>query len=428
MVAFNGQKSVVKDLFTVLTVKEAQERILKSVREFRPGREKIPVDSSLGRVLAEDIISPETVPSFHRSTMDGFAVHSGDTFGASESLPALLNITGEVLMGREPPGRVNPGEAMGVPTGGMIPEGCDSVVMVEHCDVLGDQVAIYRPVAPYENIVRAGDDLKAGDLVLPAGHLLRPQDIGLLAALGILEIEVYSRPRVIIFSTGDELVHPGEIPKRGQIRDVNGLALAALVRACNGLPLYRGIIPDNQELLKEALLGSLGHACVILVSGGSSVGMRDITARALDELPGDGVLFHGVSMRPGKPLIYGVSRGVPIFGLSGNPVSAMFGFLLFVRPLLRYYQGLPPFPSFQPYVEAFLKTNYSSPGGREDYVRVILAKERDKNKGGEEQIWATPLFGGPALLYTVVKGDGYFVIPRDVEGLERGSRVKVFLF
>lgn len=414
-------------MLTVLTVKEAQERILTSLNDTRTEKENIPVTDSLGRVTVKEIVAAEAVPPFARATMDGFAVRSSDTFGASESIPSLLTLKGHILMGKEPPGSLGTGETMSIPTGGMLPPGSDSVVMLEYCEVLGNQVAVYRPAAPLENIVREGEDFQRGSLVLPAGHMIRSQDIGILSALGIMELEVYARPRVVIFSTGDEIVSPREQPKPGQIRDINGFALSAQVLESGGEPQYCGIIADEKEELKRGLLTCLERYDMVLISGGSSVGARDVAVEVIDELPGGEVLFHGVSMKPGKPFIFGLSGGKPIFGLSGNPVSAMFSFILFVRPALRLMQGLSAFPAFTPYVEAFLDTNLSSPGGREDYVRVTL-HEGHSTSGKEAPLRARPVFGGSSLLSTMVKGDGYFVIPRDVEGMLEGSKIKVFLF
>jgi molybdopterin molybdotransferase len=298
--------------------------------------------------------------------------------------------------------------------------------MMEYSEILGEQVAIYRPSAPLENIIRIGDDFQRGSRVLPAGHMIRIQDIGVLSALGRLNLKVYSPPRVIIFSTGDEIISPMEQPEPGQIRDVNGFALSAQVLESGGKPFYGGIVPDEKEKLQKHLLTSLDEYDVIIISGGSSIGTRDVAAKVIDEAPGDGVLFHGVSMSPGKPVIYGVCGGKPVFGLSGNPVSAMFCFMLFVRPALRILQGLQPLPAFSAYVDACLETNLSSPGGREDYIRVMLSS--DGSTGKETLLRANPVFGGSSLLSTMVKGDGYFVIPRDVEGITKGSTVKVFLF
>ncbi len=417
-------------MLTVLPVHEAQEQILASIKGITTNPREVEIADALGRVTAMQVSSPEMVPPYRRSTMDGFAVRSEDTFGATDSLPALLYLKGKIPMGTEPQQTLGSDETMEISTGGMLPEGSDSVVMLEYCEKMGEQVAVYRPVAPLENVISEGEDYKPGDEVLPVGHQIRPQDIGILAALGITAIQVHAAPRVALFSTGDEVVSPGTTPRPGQIRDVNGPALSALVLESRGLPDYRGIVPDDADLLKEKMFSALDDSDIVLISGGSSVGTRDVTARVVDELPGEGVLFHGVSMRPGKPLIYGYSQGKPVFGLSGNPVSAMFGFLLFVKPLLRQFQGLPPFQSYLPCVEALLDTNYSSPGGREDYVRVVLQSVVSVNDNTKQAALplARPVFGGPGLLNPVIKGDGYFVIPRDVEGLDKGARVNVFLW
>lgn len=420
--AFYGDKY----MLTVLTVDEAQNRVLSSMEGKTVGMEELDIFAAPGRVLAEDIFSAGPIPPFSRSTMDGFAVRSSDTFGASEDIPALLMLKGEILMGFPPPGKVASGEAMGISTGGMLPSGSDSVVMVEHCDILGDQLAVYRPVAPLENMILAGDDFQKNELVLRKGRSLRSQDIGLLAALGLLRVKVYKRPRVVIISTGDELVTPDKDPGPGQIRDINGYALFAQVLENGAEPQYLGLFPDSEDALYGGLQDALGFADVILVSGGTSVGRRDVTVRVLDSLPGEGVLFHGVSMSPGKPVIYATSNGMPIFGLSGNPVSAMFSFLLFVKPLLRSLQGLSPFLPYQPRVDALLSTNFSSPGGREDYVRVVLSRAGDGTFEGKPR--AMPVFGVSSLLQTMIKGDGYFVVPRDIEGLVEGSTVRVILF
>ncbi len=418
-------------MLTVLSVDRAREEIISSLRGWSAKVENVSLKNAPGRVTSGDIFAPETLPPFPRSTMDGFAVCSADTFGASEELPAILSLRGNILMGQKPPGPIFPGEAMSIPTGGMLPVGSDSVAMIEYCELLGNNVAVFRPVAPLENTIQPGDDFKSGDLLFPAGHYLRPQDIGILAAQGIMQLSVIARPQVKIFSTGDEIVPPERQPEPGQVRDVNSYLLASQVQESGGEPVYGGIIPDRQESLSSALEQALeDDVDMVLVSGGSSVGTRDVAIDAINALPGEGVLFHGVAMRPGKPLLYGKSKGKPIFGLSGNPVSAMFGFILFVKPALRLMCGLSPLAPFTPTVEALLLTNIASPGGREDYVRVSLeyACEDKKVKEKGEILWARPVYGGPGLLHTVVQGDGYIVIPRDVEGLDEGSRVKVFLF
>ncbi|NLC50919.1 MAG: molybdopterin molybdotransferase MoeA, partial [Firmicutes bacterium] len=374
-------------MLTVLTVEEAQKKVLENV-SFQGRSEIVSLEQALGRVAAKDVYSPEAAPPFNRSTMDGFAVRASDTFGATESMPAFLSLAGEILMGEAPPRRLEPGEAMAIATGGMLPEGADTVLMVEYAEKLGaDEIAAYKPVVPGENILRRGEDYEKGEKILPSGQRLRPQDLGALAGLGIREIEVNLPPQVAIVSTGDELVTPEKTPAPGQIRDINSLTLSSLVKKTGGVAHRMGIVADRREALREALEQALKKADLVVISGGSSVGVRDVTARVIEELEGGDLFFHGVSMRPGKPLIFGISCGKPVFGLSGNPVSAMIGFQLFVAPAINKMQGLPPLEEYPRIVEARLSRRLASASGREDFVRVKL--ERTK----EGLLEAIPLFG-----------------------------------
>ncbi len=403
-------------MLTVLTVGEAKEKVLTSVR-LRTGEGKLPLLDSTGRVLARALVASHDLPLFNRSTMDGYAVAAVDTFGATEGMPALLEINGEVLMGQSPPAKITPGQVLRISTGGMLPEGSDAVVMVEYTEVLGDStVAVNRSVAPGENVIVKGEDIKAGEKLLPAGHILRSQDIGALAALGYIEAIVADRPKVAIISTGDELVMPEQTPGAGQVRDINSYLLSSLVTQAGGEPTLLGIIPDNADKMLSALEKAQSFDCVIL-SGGSSAGARDYTAGAIDKLGKPGVLFHGVSMRPGKPLIFGVVDGKPFFGLSGNPTSAMVGFLLFIRPLLLQLAGAHETPNL---LRARVERNLSSAGGREDYFRAVIY-----NKEGE--LWARPLLGQANLISTVVRGNALIRVPQNSEGAEAGDKLEVIL-
>ncbi len=403
-------------MLTVLSVTAAREKILKGTLSVT-GAEILPLSAADGRFLARPVTASTDLPPFARSTMDGYAVAAADTFGASEAQPALLTVVGEVSMGQAPVVPLQGGEAMPIATGGMLPVGSDAVVMVEYTEVLGaDTVAVHRAVAPGENTIARGEDFKAGEVVLPAGHRLRPQDIGVLAAMGVTEVAVAARPRVAVISTGDELVPPELEPGPGQVRDVNSCLLAALATRTGAVAEPLGIVRDRYDDLVAVLGKARGYDCVIL-SGGSSAGARDHTAAAINAMGKPGVLFHGVSMRPGKPLIYGLVDGCPYFGLSGNPTSAMVGFLLFVRPLLLKLQGGS---EEQPLLWARTDRNLSSAGGREDYVRAVLY-----NKDGE--LWATPLLGQAGLLATVVRGDALLRLPQNSEGAERGEKLEVIL-
>ena len=318
------------ELFTVLAPAEAY-RVLESHLPDGTQAERISAAKALDRVLAEDLISPVDLPDFPRSTMDGFAVRAADTYGASEGLPAYLNMVGEVLMGARASVSVGATQAVRIATGGMMPDGADAVVMVENTQVVDSTtIEVVRPVAPGENVLRVGEDITRGAVVLSRGHVLRPQDLGGLAALGITEVEVACRLRVAIVSGGDELVAPDQEPRQGQIRDINTYTLAALVERAGHEPVPMGIVPDVYEDLAAAARRALDLADVVILSAGSSVSTRDMTAQAITSLGKPGVLVHGVSLRPGKPTILAVAEGKPVFGLPGNPVSCMVTFDLFV--------------------------------------------------------------------------------------------------
>ena len=403
-------------MLTVLSVAEAKEKILTAV-PMRTEQEIISLTAATGRTLAQPVAAEEDLPPFARSTMDGFAVRAQDTYGASEAMPALFDVRGEILMGLVPEVALAPGQALRIATGGMLPADSDAVAMVEHTEMLGDNVlALNRAVAPGENIITRGEDFRAGESILFPGKVLRPQDIGVLAALGQNRVAVAKKPRVAIFSTGDELVMPDVVPNAGQIRDINSYLLSSWVESCGAEADRLGIIPDNRDALRAALQRTTAYDCFIL-SGGSSVGARDYTAACIEELGKPGVLFHGVSMRPGKPLIFGVVNGKPYFGLSGNPTSAMVGFLLFVRPLLWQMQGAT---ESVPLLRAKVERNLSSAGGREDYIRAWLY-----NLGDE--LWARPILGQANLISTVIRGNALLRIPQNSEGVEAGDSVEILL-
>ncbi len=352
--------------------------------------------------------------------MDGYAVRAEDTYGASEGLPALLRLAGEVPMGRASQLSLAPGQAALIHTGGMVPAGADAVVMVETSQRYGEEVEIYRPVATGENTVQVGEDVGRGEPILPAGQLLRPQDLGALAALGVSEVEVVARPRVAILATGDEVVPPEREPVPGQVRDVNSGLLAALVQGAGGEPLALGVAPDDYETILRLSREGLAAADALVVAAGSSVSTRDVTARALGELGQPGVLVHGVALRPGKPTILGAAGGKPVFGLPGNPVSAFTTARLFLLPAIYRLLGLaqPPRPAT---ARARLTANVPSATGREDFVPVRLL-ERD----GET--WAEPVFGKSNLIFVAVRADGFLRVALNLGGLAAGEQVEVTLY
>jgi molybdopterin molybdotransferase len=353
--------------------------------------------------------------------MDGYAVRAADTFGASEGLPAYLTVVGEVLMGRSPERQVALGQAVVIATGGMLPDSADAVVMVENTqEVDADTIEVVRPVAPGENVIQVGEDVARGLPLLPAGHLLRPQDLGGLLALGIVEVEVAARLKVAILGSGDEIVRPEDEPGPGQIRDINSYTLAALVERAGHEPLLLGIVPDVYEQLETAARRALARADVVVLSAGSSVSTRDMTAQVIATLGQPGVLVHGVSLKPGKPTILAVADGKPVFGLPGNPVSCMVTFNLFVGPTLHHLSGALHRPPEQSLV-ARLARNLASAPGREDYVQVRL-----EDRAGE--LWAEPVFGKSNLIYTLVRSDGLVKVELDQAGLAQGELVEVRLF
>jgi molybdopterin molybdotransferase len=383
--------------------------------------ETIPTADALGRALAESLVAPSSLPAFPRSTMDGYAVRAVDTFGATESLPAYLSLVGELPMGRAPQVTVGPAQAAVVYTGGMIPPGADAVVMIERTQKLdAGNIEVLRPVASGENVINVGEDVKEGEPLLGPGHTLQPQDLGGLMALGLTYVTVASRPRVAIVSTGDEVVPPEAQPGPGQVRDVNTYTVAGLVAHAGGIPLPQGIVGDDFDELLSAARAGLDAADVLVISAGSSVSTRDLTADVVNRLGQPGVLVHGVSVKPGKPTILGVCDGKPVIGLPGNPVSAMVVAGLFVVPVVWRLQGVAS-PPERRRVAAQLAHNIASAPGREDYVQVKLVER-------EGQLWADPVFGKSNLIYTLVKADGLLRVPPDSNGLHQGESVEVQLF
>ena len=408
------------ELFTLVPPDEARATLFENL-PISVQTETIPTEDGVGRVTTVPLRSPMALPAFARSTVDGYAVRSTDTLGATESLPAYLAVAGEVPMGQAATVEVAPGQAVIVHTGGMIPPGADGVVMVERTQKLDDQdIEVLRSVAVGENIINVGEDILKGEEILPAGHLLRPQDVGGLLAVGLTEIVVARRPRVALIATGDEVIPPSQPLGPGQVRDINTYTLAGLVRHAGGEPWSMGIIPDRFEALKAAAAQGLAEADVVVMSAGSSVSVRDMTGDVINELGQPGVLVHGISFRPGKPTVLAVCDGKPVIGLPGNPVSAMVVFHLLVTPLLWRLQGLtrPPEPQT---VRARLARNVASVAGREDRVQVKLEQR-------EDGLWADPVFGKSNLIFTLVKADGMIKVPMDNTGLSAGEWVEVRLY
>jgi molybdopterin molybdotransferase len=415
----------------VISREEALERLAGHLAAPSLGTEKVPLSTTLGRVLAQDIVAPSDLPPFDRSTMDGFAVRAADTFGATEALPAVLTIVGDIPMGVVPAHTVAKGECMRIATGGALPAGADAVVMLEYTQAVDrGHIEIVKAVAPRENVSSIGEDVGRGERVLAGGHRIRPQDMAVLASMGVTSVPVLERPRVAVISTGNEIIAADTAPVPGQIRDSNSYALEGLIALAGGAAKRMGILPDDPVRLRAVVEDALRDSHVVLITGGSSVGTADYTARVIDDLGNPGVLVHGVSLKPGKPLIAGVVRGpsgpVPVFGLPGHPVAVMICFDLFVRPVLERLSGardalaalgVPGYRS----VRAKLGRSISSAPGREDHMRVALDLR-------EDGLYAIPVFGASGLISTLVKALGTVVVPVNSIGIEAGDEVEVRLF
>lgn len=412
----------VKAFFRVVTSAEARKQLAAFVPKV--GVETVPILESGGRVLAKDLVSPVDLPHFHRTNMDGYAVLARDTFGASPSLPVYLKLVGAVEMGKEVKRALKKGETMRIATGGMLPPGADSMVMVEYTEEMGDgTVEIQRSVSPWENILRIGEDITKGTPVFAAGRRLRAHDIGALTGVGITTVPVYRRPTVALLSTGDEVVAPDRTPKPGQVRNINQYSLHAMIAEAGGTTHDLGVIKDDRPILEKALSQALKVADVVMISGGSSVGTKDMAVEVICSFPRSEMFFHGISIAPGKPTIFAKAAGKPVMGLPGHPVSALVVFALFGAPLIRMIGGEPAATAFAPLrtTRARLAQNVASAPGREDYVRVILESQNGT-------VLARPLPGKSGAVFSLVKADGMVCIPHDEEGKEVGEEVEVILF
>lgn len=408
-----------KSFFKVCTIEEVLT-IIDGFFELES--ETIPLENALNRVVCKPVVSSEDVPTFSRSTMDGYAVKAKDTFGASENLPALFDVAGEVLMGAKPDFTITTGKTARIWTGGMLPEGSDAVVMVEYARTVDENtVELARPAAPYENVIRRGEDVKRGDVIIPAGKRLRPQDIGLLAALGYDTIEAARKPRVAVVSTGDEVIPVSEKPEPGQIRDINTFSISGLIEEAGGTPRRYPLVKDDKKQLRDTVARGMEENDLVVLSGGSSVGVRDYTIDIFNSFEGSEILFHGVSISPGKPTIMARCGSRSLWGLPGHPVSAMITCELFVKPLIRKLAGETVMVKWGKKVSARMARSVPSVHGRQDYVRVRL----EHNGNG---IIAHPVLGKSGLISTMVKADGLLCIGLNEEGVPKDKEVEIILF
>ncbi len=407
-----------KEFFKVKTIDQA----LEYAAQFPPmASEKVSLTDSVGRILAEDIKSDIDLPDFSRSIMDGYAVRGSSTFGAGEGNPAYLHIKGTVSMGNKPDFSVGPGEAVRISTGGMLPTDADSVVMVEHTEEIDDtNIEVYRSVAPGQNMVEVGEDIKKCEVILRCGGKIRPQEAGMLAALGKQTVVVYKKPLIGIISTGDEVVAVDESPGPGQIRDVNTYTLSGLIEEIGATPIPFGIVRDDYEALLAKSTQALAQCDMVLVSGGSSVGARDYTIDVITALENSEILFHGISISPGKPTILARVQNKAFWGLPGHVVSAMVVFSRIVKPFIEHVNGRADVYRKKIRLTAKLSRNLASAQGRVEFIRIRLRQK-------EGVLWAEPILGKSGLISTMVKADGLIEIGMNTEGIDKGTEVEVIL-
>lgn len=400
------------EFMKVVTVQEA----LQLMASFLPERnsETIALPHALGRELAHGVYSPEPIPSFARSTVDGYAVRAEDTFGCSESLPAFLSYQGEIQMGQKPGLEIMPGQCCWIPTGGMLPLGTDAAVMVEYTERLGDDtVLVYKPAGPGDQIMQIGEDADQGGILLFQNHCLRSQDLGLLASAGVEQVNVKKKYRVGIISTGNEIVALGSHPQPGQVRDVNSISLAAAVQSAGALAKTYPIVPDDKKMLREAVATACNENDWVLMSGGSSIGIKDMTLEVLMSFSQAQLLFHGIAAKPGKPTLAVKIGSKLVVGLPGHPVSALIMLGVVCKPFLDSK------PSRQ--LTAIAGANIASQAGRDDYIAVYL-----EEKDGQRV--AQPLLGKSGLMTILSKANGYIHIGHQQQGISLGETVLVTRF
>ena len=409
---------MMKKFFKVKTIDQALEY---AVQFPRMAPEEVSLSAAVGRILAEDILSDIDLPDFSRSIMDGFAVRGSSTFGAGEANPAYLTVTGTVSMGNKPDLSVGPGEAVRIATGGMLPADADSVVMIEHTEAIDDTtIEVYRSVAPGQNMVAVGEDIKKGEVILRCGGKIRPQEAGMLAALGKQTVTVYKKPLIGIISTGDEVVAVHESPGPAQLRDVNTYTLLGLIQEMGATAIPLDIVRDDNEALLAKSALALAQCDLVRVSGGSSGGPRDFTIDVITALEDSEIFFHGISISPGKPTILAKIQNKAFWGLPGHVVSAMVVFHRIVKPFIEHVSGRADDHAEKIRLKATLSRNLLSAQCRVDFIRIRL-----KQNGGV--LWAEPILGKSGLISTMVKADGLIEIGMNTEGLDEGTQVEVIL-
>ena len=408
------------ELLKVDTLETAREKLKAAVGENWIRTVRVPLKNALDGVLAEDIYGRINIPDFRRSMVDGYAVIAKDTMGAGESLPVFLKVIGDVGMGAAADCVITSGTCAYVPTGGMIPEGADACVMVEYCEHFdSEEIAVYQATSVGRHVVDIGEDSKEGALLFRKGTRLRPQEIGALSAEGFTEVKVFAAPKISIISTGDELVAPGGEIRKGEIYDINTSALDALATKHGFEVIHTCTVKDQYDLLKAAIADAKENSDIVVVSGGSSKGKKDMTATLIDELTVPGVFTHGLALKPGKPTILGVNEAdrTLMVGLPGHPVAAMAVFEMLLVWLKRELTCEPE----KGKVPAVLSGNVPGAPGRQ----TLLFVELEQTEDGYD---AKPIFGKSGLMSTMTRADGYTAIEMLQEGLKNGEKVWVHTF
>ncbi|CAK7079767.1 MAG: Molybdopterin molybdenumtransferase [Eubacterium sp.] len=406
------------ELFEVKTTDEMKALMEHYFSDYQLETETVPLEGALGRVLSAPVVSGVNVPHFDRSVVDGYAVKLRDVQGASESIPAFLKLTGAAAMGRETTLSLHTGEAVYVPTGGMVPAGTEAMVMIEYTERFGeDELAVYKGAGSLENMMLTGDDIRAGARVFEAGHTIRPQDVGVLSSVGVVEVPVYTKPRITIISTGDEIIRPGQTPGPGQIVDINTPAIAALSEKLGAEAAGVAYAADDPQAIEDAIVRGLEQSDAVVLSGGSSVGERDYTLAVLKKL-GE-VFLHGLSIKPGKPTIMGRAMGKPVIGLPGQPASAIMVYMVVMKKLMNIFHKTDLYKN--QYIVGTLTENVHAVPGRRTFQTVAV-------ETGEDGVRVKPTYGKSGMITLLAYSDGYIEMTENEEGKNPGDSVKVMLF
>lgn len=406
------------DFFNVISVDDSRKILMDNFGDYEFLTQEVDLDNCLNRILGEDIYSTIDVPEFNRSTVDGYGIKVEDSHGSNQSIPSIINILGEVHMGEEALGSIKSGETYYVPTGGMIPEGANGVIMIENTELMDEKtLLLYKPISQGDNIVYKGDDIKKGELALEKGRRITPEVVGVLAALGISKVKVFMKPSFYIISTGDEIIDINEELTMGKIRDINSYTLASLIENLGGVVVGKSIVKDDYNLLKAEVEKAIDLSDIVLISGGSSVGTKDYTHKVIDSFNGKGVLIHGLAIKPGKPTIIGEGKSKLICGLPGHPVSSIVVFKALIEDFIRKKLNIG---EITPRVKAIMDFNFPSDPGKETYQMVKLREE-------DGVFYGTPTFGKSGMISLLSNSHGYIIMKSHEEGIYKGEEREVFL-